>query len=85
MNSSLRLAPGDTMVLSTDGITEAMNRARTMFGTHRLCAEVERGHALPVAELRDHLIDAVARWQVSQRDDVTVVVIRRRAEWPGAN
>jgi phosphoserine phosphatase RsbU/P len=79
VNSTLRLAPGDTMVLSTDGITEAMNGARTMYGIHRLCAEVERSHALPVPELRDRLIDAVARWQVSQRDDLTVVVLRRRA------
>jgi serine phosphatase RsbU (regulator of sigma subunit) len=50
-----------------------------MYGIHRLCAEVERSHALPVPELRDRLIDAVARWQVSQRDDLTVVVLRRRA------
>jgi sigma-B regulation protein RsbU (phosphoserine phosphatase) len=79
VNSTLRLAPGDTMVLYSDGITEAMDAARAQYGIRRLCAEVERLHAAPVAELRDQIIDSVTRWQATQRDDLTLMVIRRRA------
>ena len=77
VNSSLRLAPGDTMVLYSDGITEAMDAGREQYGLQRLCAQVERLHAAPVTELRDQIIDAVTRWQATQRDDLTVMVIRR--------
>jgi sigma-B regulation protein RsbU (phosphoserine phosphatase) len=77
VNSSLRLAPGDTMVLYSDGITEAMDAGRKQYGLQRLCAEVERLHAAPVTELRDQIIDSVMRWQATQRDDLTLMVIRK--------
>jgi len=77
VNSSLRLAPGDTMVLYSDGITEAMDAARNQYGVARLCAEVERLHAAPVTEVRDRIIDSVTHWQATQRDDLTVMVIRK--------
>jgi sigma-B regulation protein RsbU (phosphoserine phosphatase) len=78
VNTSLRLAPGDLMVLYTDGVTEAMDASRAQYGLGRLCAEVERLHAAPVAELRDHIVDSVMSWQARQRDDLTLVVIRRK-------
>jgi sigma-B regulation protein RsbU (phosphoserine phosphatase) len=78
VDTSLRLAPGDLMVLHTDGVTEAMDGARALYGIHRLCAEVERLHAAPVTEIRDRIIESVLAWQARQRDDLSLVVIRRK-------
>ena len=66
------------MVLYTDGVTEAMDKARAQYGQRRLCDEVERLHGAPVAEIRDTIIDSVQRWQAYQRDDLTLVVIRKK-------
>jgi sigma-B regulation protein RsbU (phosphoserine phosphatase) len=78
VNTTLHLAPGDLMVLYTDGVTEAMDGARAQYGLRRVCDEVERLHAAPVAEIRDTIIDSVQRWQAHQRDDLTLVVIRKK-------
>jgi serine phosphatase RsbU (regulator of sigma subunit) len=77
-DSSLRLEPGDIMVLYTDGVTEAMNAKREQYGLRRLCAEIERLHAAPVADVRDQVIDSVSRFQASQRDDLTLMVVRKK-------
>jgi sigma-B regulation protein RsbU (phosphoserine phosphatase) len=77
VDSSLLLAPGDMMILYSDGVTEAM-KGREQYGLGRLCAEVERLHAEPVASLRDGIIDSVTRWQDGQVDDVTLMVVRKR-------
>ena len=39
-NNSLRLAPGDALVVGTDGLSEARNTRGEMFGNSRLLAEV---------------------------------------------
>jgi sigma-B regulation protein RsbU (phosphoserine phosphatase) len=78
VDSSLRLAPGDMMILYSDGVTEAMNAKREQYGLARLCADVERMHAEPVASLRDGIIDSVGRWEESQLDDLTLMVVRKR-------
>ncbi len=73
------LHPGDVMLLYTDGVTEASSAAGELFGLERLCEELERLHDRGVAEIRDGLIAAVDRWAPTQTDDVTLLVIRRKA------
>jgi sigma-B regulation protein RsbU (phosphoserine phosphatase) len=74
-----KVGVGDTIILFTDGITEATKDHSTeQFGLDRLCAEVERMHSKPVAEIRDALIESVRRWSAKERqeDDVTILVFR---------
>ena len=70
------LAPGDVLVLYTDGITEALDPSGQQFELGRLAAEVERVGHRPVDEVRDHVIAAVRAWSAAQNDDQTLVVLR---------
>jgi phosphoserine phosphatase RsbU/P len=78
-NTSIRLEPGDVLLLYTDGITEARNAAREFFGTERLAqALLQHGQQSPEA-VRDAVLEAALTFADEQLDDMTVVVVRRRA------
>jgi phosphoserine phosphatase RsbU/P len=77
--SELRLAPGDVLLLYTDGAVEARNAERRQFGVERLARELERVHAAPVDQIRKHLMHCVQGWMDSQRDDISLVVARQQA------
>ena len=66
------LNPGDTLVLYTDGITEARNEQRTMLGMKRWSAIVERGQWNV-----DSLLNDVQAFmgEAEQADDVTLMTI----------
>jgi len=73
-----RLEPGDTVLLHTDGITEAANATREMFGIDRLCRALERGADGDVDAIRDSLMAEVRGFMSAQAqaDDLTLVVLR---------
>jgi sigma-B regulation protein RsbU (phosphoserine phosphatase) len=74
-----RLAPGDTLWLYTDGLTEAMNRGtREQFGLARTCRLLEEWHSEPVAVIRDRLFEALLAWSPVLADDVTILGMRYR-------
>jgi sigma-B regulation protein RsbU (phosphoserine phosphatase) len=79
-----RLAPGDLLVLYTDGVTEARNASDEEYGTERLSALVA-AHAgdAPEAVVRACVEDLAAfRGRAPRADDVTVMVIHRTAAKP---
>ncbi len=78
-DAQLQLEHGDLLLLYTDGLTEPRNAHREQYGVERLAAAVQNLAHLPVAELRDRLIDAVRKWSSSLDDDVTLVVMRYSA------
>ncbi len=71
------LAPGDLLLLYSDGITEAMDREQDQFGEERL-VEALREPA-DSATLCARIVDAVNTFAAGapQHDDMTLVVIRR--------
>jgi serine phosphatase RsbU (regulator of sigma subunit) len=76
------LAPGETMVIYTDGFTEAhASDGTTMFGAGRL-AEALGGErtALPLERCAEALKLDVERFTGSQelQDDQTLLMLRRR-------
>ncbi|HWO13522.1 MAG TPA: SpoIIE family protein phosphatase [Polyangiaceae bacterium] len=77
--SEILLGPGDVLLLYTDGAVEARNADRRQFGVERLARELERVHAAPVDEIREHLMRCVQNWMDIQRDDISLVVARQRA------
>ena len=76
VDTTIAMGAGDVMVLYTDGITEAMNAKREMFGRHRLADVIERHRSESSEVIRQKIIDAVAEWMDTQDDDVTVLVVR---------
>jgi sigma-B regulation protein RsbU (phosphoserine phosphatase) len=76
----VQLRPGDSLVLYTDGVTDAVGPSGDRFGEPRLLTTLEaarRGSAHDiVAALRDAVADF--RGSVPPADDVTIVVIGRQ-------
>jgi serine phosphatase RsbU (regulator of sigma subunit) len=72
----LDLADGDTVVLFTDGITEARATDRTFYGLDRLCALIEKHRDLPVGQLQELLMSDVLSFTPNPEDDLTLVVMR---------
>jgi sigma-B regulation protein RsbU (phosphoserine phosphatase) len=78
--AELDLAPGDTLVLYTDGITEARNTAGEEFGETRLVETLQYSCHLPVESLLRAVVRAVQQFTGGeQQDDITLVVARSRA------
>jgi serine phosphatase RsbU (regulator of sigma subunit) len=80
------LAPGDCLVMYTDGVTEAMNPDGEMYGEERLLAVVA-AHAHAGAEaLRARIAEALAEFTAGadQADDITCLVVKR-SDRPAGN
>ena len=75
-DSQVTLEPGDVLLLYTDGITEAMNAQREMYGLDRLCAALAAVATEPVELVRDHILHDVQGWRAEQADDLTLLVAR---------
>ena len=75
---SVTLAPGDTMFLYTDGITEAMNVDQEEFTEARLETVLAEGRDLPVASVLENVTSAVVKFAggAEQSDDITCIVLR---------
>jgi hypothetical protein len=74
------LEPGDRLLLYTDGVTEARDRAGSMFGPERLAALAEDHAAagLPTSEtLRQMAHEVLAHLDGPPRDDATLMLL----EW----
>lgn len=74
---TLRLQPGQTLMLYTDGITEATDTQQQMFGTERLLACLERSTSHSAADLASGLLAEVDRFAegAGQADDITVLAL----------
>jgi two-component system sensor histidine kinase ChiS len=78
--NELDLRDNDRIVLYTDGIIEARNAERTIFGDERFHELIRAGSDLTADEFAGNVVDEVKRWAgvtagKSLVDDVTLVVI----------
>ncbi len=75
-----RLQPGDTMVLFSDGVTEAANLRDDLFGVARLQDILAGQQALPLDQLQDRILAAVEQFTegASPSDDLTLLLVRYR-------
>jgi serine phosphatase RsbU (regulator of sigma subunit) len=68
---------GDTLVLYTDGVTEAFDDQGQEFGERRLIESLRRHRDLRPRELLNGILEDVKRFSPSeQQDDITVLVAR---------
>jgi sigma-B regulation protein RsbU (phosphoserine phosphatase) len=75
------LEPGDTLVLFSDGVTEAADLGEQMFGVPRLSEALAGQHEAPLDQLQKRVVDSVENFArgASQADDITLLFIRYRA------
>ncbi|SDR65429.1 GAF domain-containing SpoIIE family protein phosphatase [Opitutus sp. GAS368] len=76
---TLGFAPGSTLVLYTDGLTEAPNEQEQEFGGARLADALRAGHTGSAREVNDAILAAVQRFSgtVGLRDDYTLLTVKR--------
>jgi serine phosphatase RsbU (regulator of sigma subunit) len=79
--AEVQLAPGDTLVLYTDGVTEATNVEGKEFGESNLLDTLKSHAHLPVGPLLQAVVTAVQQFGggSEQQDDITLVIARSRA------
>ncbi len=77
--SSVTLSPGDTLVLYTDGVTEAMNAEGEEFGLDRLCRVLSESPSGSAKDTNSIIFDAVREFagETPQSDDITCLTFRR--------
>jgi serine phosphatase RsbU (regulator of sigma subunit) len=76
---SVQLAPGDTLLLYTDGVTEAHNRELALWGLDRMVEVMEATLGRPAHEIQSAILLAVQRFMGDspQFDDMAVIVVVR--------
>jgi serine phosphatase RsbU (regulator of sigma subunit) len=79
------LGPGESLLLYTDGATEARAPAGDLFGEHRLRDVVAAHGGLPPREHLDAIVAALLEHthEDVMGDDLTLVAVRRADEAPG--
>ena len=77
----LKLEPGDTLVLFSDGVTEAMDPDEQLFGVPRLREVLTGQTECPLDQLQKCVLEAVENFArgASQADDLTLLIVRYRA------
>ena len=77
----LKLEPGDTLVLFSDGVTEAADPDEQLFGVSRLREAIAGRLDAPLDQLQKAVFDSVENFTrgASQADDITLLLVRYRA------
>ena len=79
--STAELAPGEALLLYTDGVIDA-RREGVFFGPESLLATARRLAGASAQQIADGVREAVTDYADSLRDDLHVLVIRREAHSP---
>jgi len=77
-NAEMRLLPGETLLLFTDGITEARSPGGEFYGEGRIRAFLEANHGKSAEALCDTLEKEICDFQkMNLADDLTILALRR--------
>ncbi|MCZ6703388.1 MAG: PP2C family protein-serine/threonine phosphatase, partial [Ignavibacteria bacterium] len=81
LEGSIPFHPDDTLVLYSDGITEAMDDKNEEFGEERLTGLIIKYKSEDIYKLIDRIIDEVNKFSdgTPQSDDMTLMIIKRDA------
>jgi two-component system, sensor histidine kinase ChiS len=70
------LQTGDRVIIYTDGLTESFNSQREMLGVDGLQDIVAETSTLPLAEMKDQILNRVSDWRHGHaEDDVSLVLL----------
>jgi len=81
VTSTLQLEADDTLVIFSDGVTEAMDPEEELYGVGRLRAVRQGKTHLPLDEIQKIVLESVENFArgARQADDLTILVVRFRA------
>jgi sigma-B regulation protein RsbU (phosphoserine phosphatase) len=79
-SSTIQLEAGDTLLLYTDGVTEAEDQDRNLFEDGQLKEVFSQHQDSSLETLKNGILNAVEKFTcgASQSDDVTLLVVRYR-------
>ena len=79
--ATLQLEPNDTLVLYSDGVTEAMDPDEQLYGVGRLRGVLTGKNEMPLDEIQKTVLESVENFArgARQADDVTMLLVRFRA------
>jgi len=77
--TTISLEPGEGVLLYTDGITEARNVEKEMYGQKRLCDIISRSWRYSAEQIKNAVLEDVYRYIGKQKilDDITLVIFKR--------
>ena len=77
----MKLEPGDTLVLFSDGVTEAMDPAEELYGVPRLREVLTGQSECALDKLQKSILESVENFAkgAHQADDLTLLIVRYRA------
>lgn len=81
VTARVKLEPGDTLILFSDGVTEAMDPGEELYGVPRL-REVLTGQSdCALDKLQKSILESVENFSkgAHQADDLTLLIVRYRA------
>ena len=80
--SKIQLEPNDTLVLFSDGVTEAMDPEEELYGVPRLREVLKGRPESPLDEIQKVVLESVENFArgARQADDLTLLVVRYRGE-----
>jgi len=75
-----KLAPGDVVVIFTDGVTEAVNTSNEMFSDERLEQLVKASADLSAEQIKDRVLEEVLAFTrgLPQGDDITLIALKMK-------
>src|SRR6202045_2512067 len=81
VTARVKLEPGDTLILFSDGVTEAMDPDEQLFGIPRLKELLTGQMECPLELLQKCVLEAVENFArgAHQADDLTLLIVRYRA------
>lgn len=76
----VRFAPGDYLILYTDGITEAQNEQGDFFGENRLIDAALERYGKTAREMQIAILNEVNQFtgNTPRQDDIAMIIIRRK-------
>jgi sigma-B regulation protein RsbU (phosphoserine phosphatase) len=77
-----RLQPGESMIIYTDGLTDAMDPSDVLFGEDRLKTLLQTHHGADPTEILNQVDNALNRHTSPGRpaDDINIIVLQRQAK-----
>jgi sigma-B regulation protein RsbU (phosphoserine phosphatase) len=73
----VELEAGDRVMLYTDGFTENFNSRREMLGIEGLAEIAREASTLPLAEMKQQILDRVAAWRSGPAaDDMSLILVQ---------
>ena len=82
-----KIAPGQIILIATDGIWEARNSKGEMFSKERIQQIIRRNRTGAASEIQDAILDSLKHFQKDAKleDDMTLVVIKIRPSGSGSD